>query len=77
MNRFSLLLTMTALAAFFVSGARLNSQETAPVRKSPQEVLALLKASNAELLQKQQKTLEKLDDLKLQAEQLRILAKRS
>lgn len=77
MNRFSQFAAVTALAAFFASEARLNSQEITIVRKSPQEVLAALKASNAELLQKQQKTLQKLDELKLQAEQLRIMSKRS
>jgi len=77
MNRLSQLVAVTALAAFFASEARLNSQEAAPVRKSPQELLAALKASNAELLQKQQKTLQKLDELKAQAEQLRVMAKRT
>ena len=75
MNRIFPLIAVTALAAFFASEARLNSQESAP--KSPTEQLLALKASNAELLKKQQQTLQKLDDLKQQAEQLRIWAKRS
>ena len=79
MNRSSLstLLALTALAAFFASPARLNSQESAAAAKSPQQLLAALKASNAELLQKQQQTLKKLDEIKQQAEQLRIWSKRS
>jgi len=79
MNRSSLsvLMGMTACAAFFASEARLNSQEiAAPVPKTPQELLTALKASNAELLQKQQKTLQKIDELKQQADQLRIMSKR-
>ena len=75
MNRIPSLIAVTAFAAFFASEARLNSQEIAA--KSPQEQLAALKASNAELLKKQQQTLQKLDALKQQAEQLRIWAKRS
>ena len=75
MNRSSLI-AVTAFAAFFLSGARLNSQAPLPGLKSPQELLIALKASNADLLQRQQKTLQKLDELKLQAEQLRIMSKR-
>jgi len=71
----SMLVAVTVFAAFFGSQARLNSQDAA--RKPVQEQLAALKASNAELLQKQQKTLQKLDELKLQADQLRITSKRS
>jgi len=80
MNRssFSKLIALTAFAAFFSSTAHINSQG-APVagQKSAQESLTALKAANAELLQKQQKTLQKLDELKQLAEQLRIMAKRS
>ena len=75
MNRLSPLIAVTVVAAFFASGARLNSQENAA--KAPKELLLALKASNAELLKKQQQTLQKLDELKLQAAQLRIWAKRS
>ena len=74
MNRLAPLIAVTAWAAFLASEARLNSQENAP--KSPTEQLLALKASNGELLKKQQQTLQKLDELKLQAEQLRIWAKR-
>jgi len=75
MNRLSPLIAVTALAAFFASETRLNSQESA--LQSPKEQLLALKASNAELLKKQQQTLQKLEELKLQAAQLRIWAKRS
>ncbi|MCX6968287.1 MAG: hypothetical protein NTZ46_11045 [Verrucomicrobia bacterium] len=77
MNRFSQLLAVAALATFFASQARLNSQENRAAAKTPTELLAALRASNAELLLKQQKTLQKLEEMKLQADQLRILAKRS
>lgn len=80
MNRSSLstLIALTACCAFFASEARVSSQGPAtPGAKSPQELLAALKASNNELLQKQQKTLEKLDELKKEADQLRIMTKRS
>jgi len=79
MNRssFSLLVAVTAFTTLLASELRLNSQEPAVrVPGSPLELLAALKASNAELLQKQQKTLERLDEIKLQADQLRIMSKR-
>ena len=76
MNRSVLSIGLAITLAFFASGARLNSQESA-VGSSPRQLLAALKASNTELLQKQEKTLQKLDELKKQAEQLRILSKRS
>ena len=77
MNRLTLLLAVTALAALLASEARLNSQENAAAAQSPKELLLSLRASNAELLKKQQQTLQKLDELKQQAEQLRIWSKRS
>ena len=77
MNRLFPLVAVTALAVLLGSPAQLNSQERAVMRESPLAMLASLKASNAELLKKQQQTLQKLEELKLQAEQLRILAKRS
>ena len=76
MNRTSLstLLAMTACAAFFASQARLNSQESAA--QAPRQALSALRDSNAELLKKQQQTLQKLEALKKEAEQLRIFSKR-
>lgn len=73
----STLITVTAFGTFLFSAPRLNSQEPAPVVKSPTELLNALKTSNADLIQKQQKTLEKLEVIKKEAEQLRIMAKRS
>lgn len=77
MNRtpLSLLITATVCGAFLISGARLNSQEVA--LKSPLDPLLALKASNAELLKKQEASLKKLEELKKQAEQLRIFTKRA
>jgi len=79
MKRFSFfpLVALTVSAAFFFSEARLNSQGIAPAKKTPVELLHALKASNAELLKKQEASLKKLDDLKTQAEQLRIFSKRA
>ncbi|MDD5351380.1 MAG: hypothetical protein PHQ12_14305 [Chthoniobacteraceae bacterium] len=73
----SLLVAVTALGVFFGSMPRLGSQEAAVRPKTPEQQLAALKAANAELLQRQQKTLQKLDDIKQQADQLRTLTKRS
>lgn len=77
MNRLARLIALTMLGALCASEVRLNSQEIAVVRQSPLAALASLKASNAELLKNQQQTLKKLEELKLQAEQLRVMAKRS
>ena len=73
----SLLVVVTAAALFLGAAPRLNSEEVVVVLKTPQEQLIALKAANAELLQRQQKTLQKLDGLKQLADQLRIMAKRS
>lgn len=82
MNRFSCstprstLVALTALAALFVSDARLHSQVPAPVAKTPEQILTEAKAANAALLEKQKATLERLDALQKEAEQLRIFTKR-
>ena len=76
MNRF--LLTAVAVAVLMGSQSGLFAQEPASVsQKTALERLAVLKTANAELLKKQQETLQKLDELKLQADQLRIMTKRS
>jgi hypothetical protein len=79
MNRstLSLLVAVTACGLFFGGGPRLNSQEAAALPKTPGQQLAALKASNAELLLRQQKTLQKLDEIKQQADQLRIMSSRN
>lgn len=67
----------TALAALCLSGGKVNSQiPNQVVVKSPEETLADIKAANEALLQKQKATLERLDALQKEAEQLRIFVKR-
>jgi len=79
MNRssLSLLVAVTACGVFIGGGLRLNSQEAATLAKTPGQQLVLLKAANADLLQRQQKTLQKLDEIKQQADQLRIMSSRN
>jgi len=79
MNRSSLsfLVAVTACGVFFGGGLRLNSQEAAKLPKTPGQQLVLLKASNADLLQRQQKTLQRLDEIKQLADQLRLMASRT
>ena len=56
-------------------GMNLRSQSAA--QKSPLEQIKALKAKNVELLEKQKQTLLKLEEMDKQAEQIRLLAKRS
>ncbi len=75
------------LALLFGSGGTLLSQtsqdQPAPEQaqaagpQTPEQRLAELKAANAALLKQQAATLEQLDALIKEAEQLRIFAKRS
>jgi hypothetical protein len=58
----------------FALGLNLHSQNVAP--KSPVDQLKTLQLKNAELIQKQQATLLKLDEMAKQAEQMRFLTKR-
>jgi hypothetical protein len=62
------------LAVFLTLVANLHSQ--ALLAKSPLEQLKALKAKNAELIEKQQATLLKLDEMDKQAEQMRFFSKR-
>lgn len=76
MNRSVLsVVAVMASALLLCTGIRLHSQEVVVVKKSPQEQLLALKAANAVLLEKQQKSLQKLDEIKQQADQLRIMSK--
>ena len=89
MNRFNSTLgalTLATLAALFLSTDRVHSQwfaqpQAAPATpiapKSPLEALAAVKAANAALLKAQGQTLERLDALQKEADQLRIYSKRS
>ena len=68
----TLLLVAAALSALVMN---LHSQGITP--KSPVDRLKDLKAKNAEIIDKQNATLIKLDEMDKQAEQLRIFSKRS
>jgi hypothetical protein len=77
MNRSSFsILAVSVAFALVASPVRLHSQGV-DVPKTPLQMLTELKAANEALLQSQQKTLEKLELLKTQADQLRIFTKRS
>jgi hypothetical protein len=67
-----------ALATIFSLGAAaLLHSQTAEPPKAPLEVLRALKASNAQLIDQQKKTLDGLDELQKNADQLKIYGKRS
>lgn len=78
MNRsFSLLSVAGVACLLLASPARLYSEAAAETPKTPLQMLQELKASNETLLQKQRQTLKRLEELKTQADQLRIFTKRS
>lgn len=62
------------VVALLALAVNLHSQNV-PV-KSPVEQLKALKGKNIELIEKQQATLLKLDEIEKQAEQIRFLTKR-
>jgi hypothetical protein len=66
---------LVILAALFALAFQLHSQGLQP--KSPIDKLRDIKAKNDTLLQQQTATLEKLDEIDKQAEQMRFLSKRS
>ena len=69
-------LTLPAAAAiFFLGGAILHSQ-MAPAPKSPLQILTAMKATNADLIEQQKKTLENLDEMLKTAEQIKVFGKR-
>ena len=65
-----------AAALLLAGGSVLRSQDQAAA-KNPVEMLKALKASNADLIDKQKKTLDGLDDTQKTADQIRTLAKRT
>lgn len=83
------LTSFTVAAVFMLSVANLNSQYAAPgtlppdpavaatLPKTPEAVLSKLKAANAALLQQQQTTLQRIDAIQQEADQLRIYSRRS
>lgn len=75
MNRTIFSITTTAL--LFFSSASVNSQ--APQLAAPGTLLSQLQAiqaANKALIEKQQKTLQSLDEMKAVADQLKVLGKR-
>ena len=79
MNMKTLLSTALPLAAFFALALNLHSQEapTPILPKSPAAILQAMKVKNQELIEKQVQTLQKLDVIEKEAEQIKILAKRT
>ena len=67
--------TLLAAAALFALVVNLHSQGVAP--KSTVDRLRDLKAKNAEIIEQQNATLLKLDEIDKAADQLRIFSKRS
>lgn len=66
--------TLIAVAALLGLGLNLHSQGILP--KSPIDKLRAIKAKNDEIIKTQNATLEKLDELDKQAEQMRFFVKR-
>ena len=66
---------MWSTAAVIVLGGSLHSQS--PAEKTPLETLQTMKKQNAALIETQAATLVKLDEIAKEAEQLKILGKRS
>lgn len=64
-----------AVAALLLLAVNLHSQTA--VQKSPVEQLKALKVKNAEIIEKQKGALLKLEEMDKQADQIRILGKRS
>jgi hypothetical protein len=64
-----------AVAALLLLAVNLHSQTALP--KAPVEQLKALRARNAEIIEKQKAALLKLEEMEKQADQIRILGKRS
>ena len=72
----TLLSLALSVAALLALAADLHAQAPgAP--KSPMQILQAMKAKNQEVIEKQTQTLQKLDDLEKDAEQLKIFGKRT
>lgn len=67
-----------SVAALLALAANLHSQAPAPAAPpSPLQTLQAMKAKNQELIEKQTQTLQKLDEIEKEAEQLKIFGKRT
>ena len=75
----TLLSTALPLAAFLVLTLNLHSQEPQALilPKTPATILQAMKVKNQELIEKQAQTLQKLDVIEKEAEQIKVLAKRT
>jgi len=71
--------TITLLVFAVLLALAVNRQSVGEgiIPKSPLDKLKELKAKNAEIIDKQAATLQKLDELDKQAEQMRFFSKRS
>ena len=69
-------LTLSAVA-FLALAASLHSEAPAAALPSPLQILQAMKAKNQDLIEKQTATLQKLDELEKEAEQLKIFGKRT
>jgi len=69
------LAALAALALLCFGSDSLRSQSADS--KSPLEVLTQMRDANKDLISTQEKTLQALDDLQKQAEQLRVFGKRT
>jgi len=67
--------SLIATAALLVLAVNLHSQSLLP--KSPVDQLKTIKAKNVEMIEAQKQTLLKLEEMEKQADQIRVLAKRS
>ena len=71
------LLSLTlSVAALFALAANLRSQ-TPAAPASPGQILQAMKAKNQDTIERQTQTLQKLDELEKEAEQIKVLAKRT
>lgn len=69
--------TLILVAAILLAGASVLHSQDAAAGKNPVQMLKALKASNADVIDKQKKTLDGLDDTQKTADQIRFLAKRT
>lgn len=71
-------LLSVALSAIALFALSLDLHSQAPVAPAtPLQILQAMKAKNQELIEKQTQTLQKLDELEKEADQIKILAKRT
>lgn len=69
-----MLIAITAAGVLLLGVGNIESQSARP--QSPEQALTAIKTANAALLEKQKATLQKLDDLNKEADQVRIYTKR-